>query len=239
MDPIEEKGGLNLYGFVGNDGVNQVDFLGMKECDLVVVITLDASARKLDDRLNGGVMRAIEKQIEFLQKMVDRCIAHKKCCCDSVKIVPKYKDGSISDPDVSLNPNREKALQELLENTMRESNGDFPVLETGQMIGQSVMAKRSGISSQRANNRNPLGYTPQTGGIIATPGDPAVIAHELGHYLGYWNPQKPMIRDGKTDPHHTSEPGNIMGYDFDPNIPDKSAPDAQWCKLVCDKAKAK
>jgi hypothetical protein len=28
-DPIEEKGGLNLYGFVGNDGVGSVDYLGM------------------------------------------------------------------------------------------------------------------------------------------------------------------------------------------------------------------
>jgi RHS repeat-associated protein len=29
-DPIEEEGGLNLYGFVGNDGLNQIDVLGMK-----------------------------------------------------------------------------------------------------------------------------------------------------------------------------------------------------------------
>jgi RHS repeat-associated protein len=30
-DPIEESGGLNLYGFVGNDPVNGVDVLGMSE----------------------------------------------------------------------------------------------------------------------------------------------------------------------------------------------------------------
>ncbi|WFB36357.1 RHS repeat-associated core domain-containing protein [Kiritimatiellota bacterium B12222] len=28
-DPIEEQGGLNLYGFVGNDGVNSWDYLGL------------------------------------------------------------------------------------------------------------------------------------------------------------------------------------------------------------------
>lgn len=28
-DPIEERGGVNLYGFVGNDGVNKLDSLGM------------------------------------------------------------------------------------------------------------------------------------------------------------------------------------------------------------------
>jgi len=30
-DPIGEQGGMNLYGFVGNDGVNRWDFLGMYE----------------------------------------------------------------------------------------------------------------------------------------------------------------------------------------------------------------
>ena len=27
-DPIEERGGVNLYGFVGNNGINKIDFLG-------------------------------------------------------------------------------------------------------------------------------------------------------------------------------------------------------------------
>lgn len=31
-DPIEERGGLNLYGFVGNDGVNRWDLLGLWWC---------------------------------------------------------------------------------------------------------------------------------------------------------------------------------------------------------------
>jgi RHS repeat-associated protein len=32
-DPIEEKGGMNLYGFVGNDGVNWVDLFGLSGSD--------------------------------------------------------------------------------------------------------------------------------------------------------------------------------------------------------------
>ena len=32
-DPIEERGGVNLYSFVGNDGVNWVDFLGLRMPD--------------------------------------------------------------------------------------------------------------------------------------------------------------------------------------------------------------
>ncbi len=30
-DPIEEQGGLNLYGFCGNNGVNRWDYLGMND----------------------------------------------------------------------------------------------------------------------------------------------------------------------------------------------------------------
>lgn len=36
-DPIEERGGYNLYGFVDNDGVNSFDILGLKTETLVTV----------------------------------------------------------------------------------------------------------------------------------------------------------------------------------------------------------
>ena len=32
-DPIEEEGGLNLYGFVNNDGVNYIDSIGLKKSE--------------------------------------------------------------------------------------------------------------------------------------------------------------------------------------------------------------
>jgi RHS repeat-associated protein len=36
-DPIGERGGVNLYGFVGNDGINGLDILGLTEgCKIVV-----------------------------------------------------------------------------------------------------------------------------------------------------------------------------------------------------------
>jgi len=30
-DPLGERGGMNLYGFVGNNGINQVDYLGLTD----------------------------------------------------------------------------------------------------------------------------------------------------------------------------------------------------------------
>jgi RHS repeat-associated protein len=46
-DPIEEKGGVNLYGFVGNDAVDKLDVLG-KECCCVYICT------KADVLTNAG-----------------------------------------------------------------------------------------------------------------------------------------------------------------------------------------
>jgi len=40
-DPIEEQGGINLYGFVGNDPVNRWDYLGLDERTLVVAMGPD------------------------------------------------------------------------------------------------------------------------------------------------------------------------------------------------------
>ena len=43
-DPIEESGGINLYGFVGNDGVNRLDYLGLSEEALALGVGVGALA---------------------------------------------------------------------------------------------------------------------------------------------------------------------------------------------------
>ena len=50
-DPIQEQGGLNLYAFVGNSGVNNVDFLGeipgLLESTTVSLIVRDQDAHRV------------------------------------------------------------------------------------------------------------------------------------------------------------------------------------------------
>ena len=46
-DPIEEQGGLNLYGMVGNDGVNGSDKLGLEEAVVVLTDGVPESYREL------------------------------------------------------------------------------------------------------------------------------------------------------------------------------------------------
>jgi RHS repeat-associated protein len=50
-DPIEEEGGINLYGFVGNDGVNRWDRLGLQTGKQDIEQKLGPIARKARDEL--------------------------------------------------------------------------------------------------------------------------------------------------------------------------------------------
>jgi len=60
-DPIGEEGGVNLYAFVGNDGVNEWDFLGMCKG------AYDACLKKCSDLVPGhigGDMRPVFACVE-------------------------------------------------------------------------------------------------------------------------------------------------------------------------------
>jgi hypothetical protein len=47
-DPIEERGGINLYGFVGNSPLNRWDYLGLEDC--CDEKTIGEGEKELNDR---------------------------------------------------------------------------------------------------------------------------------------------------------------------------------------------
>ena len=71
MDPTEEEGGLNLYGFVGNDGINFSDFLG-----------LDPNARpQAEPQARQGNQSEIDDVAKSLEsKCSDKCIGRCSTC---------------------------------------------------------------------------------------------------------------------------------------------------------------
>jgi uncharacterized protein RhaS with RHS repeats len=71
-DPIEEEGGINLYGFVGNDGVNGLDFLGLKDCakETTAVTTIGKRVIALQIRVDN-LEKEIKDRIEDLQKDIN------------------------------------------------------------------------------------------------------------------------------------------------------------------------
>jgi RHS repeat-associated protein len=69
-DPIQEAGGLNLYGFVGNRAPNETDFLGLVDCG-----ALEQEIDDLEARLgNGGYgnQQALERRIDALRNIWSR-----------------------------------------------------------------------------------------------------------------------------------------------------------------------
>jgi len=58
-DPIEERGGYNLYGFVGNDGVNQWDILGLSFWDKVGNVATGIVSGAVGGAVTGAVTGAV------------------------------------------------------------------------------------------------------------------------------------------------------------------------------------
>ena len=79
-DPIGENGGINLYGFVGNDPLNQIDFLGLDQFKVVCEKAADLDRRIKSLRSNTS------DQFKRVFMGLQSCILNKLCkgaCCNS------------------------------------------------------------------------------------------------------------------------------------------------------------
>jgi len=72
-DPIEEQGGVNLYGFVGNDGINAVDPFGLKTIKLNVTY---------DDSYSGEVVDAANRLKTSIEARLKKCCTEFQKACD-------------------------------------------------------------------------------------------------------------------------------------------------------------
>jgi RHS repeat-associated protein len=74
-DPIGERGGINLYAFVRNNGINWIDYLGL-DTDIPIVITASARASvsiKLDANCCERLIAAgFANSVEELEQWVER-----------------------------------------------------------------------------------------------------------------------------------------------------------------------
>jgi hypothetical protein len=97
-DPIEEEGGINLYGFVGNDGVNELDIFGLAENNKRNCNTFSV---KVDFNLDSiPAMRAGPFVTFRVSAGIRGSLSVKVCdeCCDGKWITEGYSEtqGSLS-----------------------------------------------------------------------------------------------------------------------------------------------
>jgi hypothetical protein len=69
-DPIEEAGGVNLYGFVGNDGVDWVDLCGLRRCPC----KCDDKQPDLREALNKYINDTIKETDGNLEKLAEKMV---------------------------------------------------------------------------------------------------------------------------------------------------------------------
>jgi hypothetical protein len=91
-DPIEEEGGINLYGFVNNDGVGEIDVLGLgtKEIGDFLAISVglfgdavDIAEHIEDGAIGGGFfLGLIDATNEFGTPLVILFLYEKGLACD-------------------------------------------------------------------------------------------------------------------------------------------------------------
>ncbi len=165
-DPIEERGGVNLYGFVGNDGVNRWDNLGLE-------FYAGYAPKPIEIDQNGNLKpgsatyeewsqaQASAQESNNLAKEYFNQIAQmseedfKKKTKNGVFVI--WKNGSVQDGDGNFNGNEEEIKVNVTRGEMliwlREEQGSMAELyKTGS--GADILNRYS----QRSNEELYRGY---------------------------------------------------------------------------------
>jgi RHS repeat-associated protein len=152
-DPIEETGGLNLYGFVGNDPVTKLDKFGLKactDCDGKENIQLNCD---WTEDLSADWTRNADYYSLWDHKIPPRNPEHAKViwttpCGDKVKWIEKHEVVSTAAPSKARN----------LETTDNKTNAEMSVetwfffegLRVGNMPGVWARLRNSAMSGSVA-----------------------------------------------------------------------------------------
>ena len=87
-DPIFEKGGVNLYGFVGNDGVDRNDILGLERFDLKYSVAESGP---------GVNLASFQDVLDAVTKAVDKYSDDGNDPCNCVESLTIYAHGTVED----------------------------------------------------------------------------------------------------------------------------------------------
>ena len=194
-DPIEEDGGANLYGFVGNSPINAFDPDG--DSALTFNVTYD-------DTYRGNVTKEAQRlKARLERKLADCCRQFKKACgvtvvmnFSTVVLVPRPKGGYDTSRDLA------KVTKYL------DSSAGIPVVYTDIVNDKKKNVAGAGI---------PMGL------VLGNNAEDVTGVHEIGHVAGVRYPvppdKRPPNRDGSPlpydpqyDPKHNPDSRYLMYY---------------------------
>lgn len=173
-DPIGERGGVNLYGMVGNNLMDRIDVLGLKRLTLKYSILWPEDNRQVDNVLTGGAAQAesledvandiVEKATPYSKDGIDPC--H---CVEDLTIYAHGFGGSLTlTPDaVPFGPDfkkRKASIMRQLRKAMQKGNMTLVNLYLDQLNGYtSIETALENIGSSMCENSKIKIFSCQTG----------------------------------------------------------------------------
>jgi len=128
-DPIEEAGGLNLYGFCGNDGVNGWDYLGMSWW---------SDIKSFMDDVSNAINHAINS---FLGREPEGEYADEMVVLDRFEVTESRGKGSSSEGNPVFNVIAERVLQEAVNDVNRDREREYTASELPHELTETMWFK--------------------------------------------------------------------------------------------------
>jgi len=143
-DPIEERGGNNLYGFAGNNGVNTWDLLGLffSSCEVVSGPTPKTDAKwEIAEASFSGTPATFSASLDGVE-VTWVLEGEVECCCDGLFSKPKTETKSVKKTAEKSARFRGGAIAAYAPANLPSS---FPsATSIGNAVGQAIASKIPG-----------------------------------------------------------------------------------------------
>jgi RHS repeat-associated protein len=233
-DPIEEAGGLNLYGFCGNDGVGRIDYLGLKDYVFYtdgqekgggnVEVTgswLDPWNNKTNDPFNASVAARVAQNLKISATLVHSWaeivtrLRAEKSAGEQIEIVVVVGHG-VTDPETKkprgmaigkpVAGNLSTANKGPLSNIVKltKSHGIVALYGCSSAATTELKVHLSAVAKEGGGHTLVWGTENDVEQTVVTSGE-KVYAAEIGEVTGaYWTTGK--IKGSKNERDKVPEP---------------------------------
>ena len=207
-DPIEESGGLNLYGFCGNNAVNRWDYLGMNDFVLkpIYMDGGDAGLQGTGDIVLQSILQT-QATNEWIQRRQDAWAASD--AAEEAQAAADRDRAKLAQAQAQLDSGQPV--------TVTDSSGNSQTFQPGDNIGTVTGSN---------GNTGVYGIGPKSGdSLMSAPRSPTDVAQQMGKpmqmpgmVVAMINKEGPLLSEARAKNYGAIEFA-ALGYYNEDNIP--------------------